>query len=328
VKFSILGNSGAILYRPGQRTQMPNAKRDPQRYLAGMDDRGLVLRWRNLIRNVYDELLGLNQERQVMAEALCVMNANPRLLAHPIRSYFLDSVRRWYGLAMAIAVRRQLDPDRRSASLRVLLRELEVRSDAYRVETLRQFSPRATDDAIRTLGLAVKREDGWIDVEKVRADLALLDELDRQVGDYVDRHVAHTNFSPERNVDGPLYSDLEDSFRELERLTSRYYTLFYGGSYTLQVGMSHEWIDGFEFPWRIRESPVASETKAYLVRVDRIAEVADAEAIYGKATSADAYEARRREFMAELVRQASKLEPEKRIRDSLLPDAVSIERLK
>lgn len=303
------------------------SNRDPTKYLAKVDDHRLVPRWKAIIDKVYKELLGLNEDRQIMAAALAVFNANPRLIAHPVRAYFLDSVRRWYGLAMAIAVRRQLDTDPRSASLRVLIQELEVRHMAYRTQNLKQLSPRAAPNAFASLGLAMKDANGNLDVAKIRDDLNTLTELDRQVGDYVDRHIAHTNLDPARSVEGPLYSDIEESFDRLERVAGRYMGLFYSGSYTLRVGMSHGWIDGFEFPWRIRPSPVALETKAYLVRLDALVSKADAEAFWEDALDSEAMVRRRGEFIQRMIETAAALEPEQTASEVFAPDDVTIERV-
>jgi hypothetical protein len=273
------------------------------------------------------ELLDLNGDRQAMNAAVDVFNANQRLLQHRGRFQFLDRVWRWYGQAMALAVRRQLDPDRRSASLRVLLRELRARPTAYRVETLRQLSPHASDEAIASLGRAIKNANGSIDVGQVDQDLRALDEVGTQVAEFVNRHVAHTNFNPSRDVTAPRYLEINVAFDNLETIAGKYFGLFFSGSLRFHVSQSSDWIDVFEFPWRMRRAPDALTSREYLINVDTIIDGQTARDWYdADLTSRKVIAAQTREAIS-VARKALALEPNESISETIVPEIVRVERL-
>jgi AbiU2 len=300
--------------------------RDPNRYLTGIDDQRLIPRWQGIVSRFREELLNLNIDRQVMASAIAVFNANQRLLQHPGRFRFLDAIWRWHGVAMALAVRRQLDSDRRSASLRVFLAELRARPGAYRVETLRQLFPQAADNAIASLGRSLKRS-GEIDVAQVDRDIAAMDGIDREIGDYVDRHVAHSNFDPSRDVEAPRYLDLNDAFVELERIAGKYSALFFSGSMPFNPNIPGEWIDVFEFPWRNRRPlPDATESREYLVNVDIVFDETTSRDWHQDDSAEHGRDRRNREFLA-LIEQARSLEVGSDFCEHPIPEAIRVERL-
>lgn len=75
---------------------------------------------------------------------------------------------------MAVAVRRQTDNDDKSASLRVVLEELRVRPEAYRLETLQPLLPRGSDETIQHYVMDPVCCDGVLDVTRAGEDISTL----------------------------------------------------------------------------------------------------------------------------------------------------------
>jgi AbiU2 len=127
-----------------------------------------------------------------------VIQRNPRLLT--IRSAFFDMLNDAYAHSAAMRVRRLVDKDNRTISLRSLLKELSKYPDS--------------------LG-------GRISEVELAADTEELDQATSKVKDYVDQFIAHHDRSPVATA--PIHRELNVAIEVIIRLLRKYYGVL-GGS--------------------------------------------------------------------------------------------------
>ena len=297
--------------------------------LSALSDDDLMKRWQEILAIVRQELTYLNHQRRVMQLATDVYNANPRLLKHNGRQFF-DYVRQWYGGAMATGYRRQTDPDGDSASLRVLLEELLARPEAYSLETLRPYSGVAEDGTIRFFALRVAGADqtGKLDVEIVKQDIRDLIACGKTVKRFVNKVLAHTDIEFKRAPEaGPSYDEIHSAHKECEQIAKRWIAAFSGPAYSFDVVEQFDWLDIFDFPWRVRKPFEEEGTEKYIVTRRRILSDAELEAFFEGHTAeqrADHLASERETLLAEVA----SLQPgDSTSSRTIVPDIVRVERL-
>jgi hypothetical protein len=221
--------------------------------LSGFSDLQLVARWHEITRIVQNELNSLNLERQCMQETVEILNGNERFLHHPGRR-FVDYARSWYGNSMAAAYRRQTDANSDSASLRVLLEEMKCRPAAYRFETLHPLIPHASEKTVELMVMSIAGAVGLsgIDVKIVQADLDLLNSTGKNVRDFVNKHLAHTDRKKLTNPIQPTFDEIHAAQQTCEKIAKRWIIVFTGANTSFDVITPFEWHDVFDFPWRAR----------------------------------------------------------------------------
>lgn len=223
--------------------------------LSGYSDFQLIARWNEIIRIVKDELTSLNLERQFMQETVEILNGNERFLRHPGRQ-FVDYARSWYGNSMAAAYRRQTDSNSDSASLRVLLEEIKYRPTAYRFETLHPFMPDAPRELVESEVMSIAGASGasGIDVKIVQADLDLLTSTGKNVRDFVNKHLAHTDRKKRTKPIQATFDEIHAAQQTCEEIAKRWVIVFTGANTSFDVITLFDWHDVFDFPWRARKN--------------------------------------------------------------------------
>jgi hypothetical protein len=304
-----------------------NNRERVQKRIESKDDFQLIERWAKISHTIRGELLELHRERGVMAVALEVVNANTRFLNHTGRT-FMDLAYNWYAITMAVAVRRQTDNDDRSASLRVVLEELRLRPQAYRLETLRQLAPKAADTTIEEVMMRPVCSAGRLNVDLVNEDIGALIHTAKEVTDYVDHHIAHTSHEERGDAfESPTVGAIHNAMVEFERVYRRWHTALTGN---VTVGFPkmdpNDWAAVFDFPWRRRQPSDSDSTRRYLVTVDDVADQTDTDIWYD-------FDSERREVTQsratmELISDCQKLAIDDRVVGRVVvPTIVTVERL-
>ena len=291
----------------------------------------MVTRWHGIIKIVCAELTSLNLQRQFMQDATDVVNGNERFLHHPGRR-FMDYTRDWYVNSMAAAYRRQTDPDRNSASLRVLLEEIKAQPTAYRLDTLRPFMQSAADAIIENFVMSVVGAVGnsGPDLAIVQTDLDALTTTGDSVRKFVNKHVAHTDIKAQTNPIQPTFDDLHAAAIACERIAKRWRTALTGASGDFDVVTQYGWKDVFDFPWRARKPNDEPEARKYIVTVHPCLDVTGEDAWFESvgATTPEQREAVHVKQVAAALGIAKNLKPAEAAGGlQTIPNILSIERL-
>jgi AbiU2 len=147
-----------------------------------------------------------------------VIQKNARLLT--TRSPFFDMLNDSYAHATASRVRRLVDHDSRTVSLRRLIEQLADYPDLLA---------------------------GKMSADDLKNDLAELDTTCKKVKDYVNQFVAHH----ERNscVPVPTHRDLNEAVDTLVAKFRKYYGLINNADIDVAVGYLEDTLSIFRFPW-------------------------------------------------------------------------------
>ena len=167
-------------------------------------------------------------------------------------SAFWQYHRDLYAVSQAVAVRRQADLHRDTASLARLL--VEIRDDPQ--ETYARVLDSPLGSRIRAICTAsMGLDDGGrtgdhLDPAIPAADLERLLSAAANVKDYVDKHVAHADQRPVAAEASLTFGDLNDAIDVIGKLFQGYYTLFTAAAMTdLEPIMQHDWLAPFRIPW-------------------------------------------------------------------------------
>lgn len=145
------------------------------------------------LREIRNEVIALATDRDIYWKVQHeVIHRNPRLAAS--RSAFFDMLNDAYAHSAAMRVRRLVDKNSRTISLRVLLEQLRNYPDLL---------------------------DGRITEAELTADVAELDRATVGVKNYVDQFIAHNDRSPVAEV--PIHRELNAATELLIRLLRKYY---------------------------------------------------------------------------------------------------------
>lgn len=191
-------------------------------------------------RDVYRRVATITQER------------NPQLPP----SHFFDQLSTTYATSQASAVRRQADRNPRVISLGRLL--VEIRDDPGRFSRQRFVNQYDVDqqdrgDCAFTEHFAGNVGD-HVDPDLVVGDLARLDEEAREVVEYVDKHVAHSDARRMRDL--PTFRELNKAIDAIGALFERYALLITVESWgTLVPVPQYDWEAVFREPWILPPDP-------------------------------------------------------------------------
>ena len=147
-----------------------------------------------------------------------VIQRNPRLLS--IRSAYLEMVRGSYADAVSSRVRRLIDGDSRTVSLRKLLVELKGYPELFR-------DPLAS--------------------KELESDIEELDRTTLKIKVFVDQHVAHHQRKPVAVA--PTHGELNAAIDTLIAVLRKYYAILAGSDLSVVVGYLEEPLAIFRFPW-------------------------------------------------------------------------------
>ncbi len=179
---------------------------------------------------IRNEILDLATDRDVYWKVQRdVIQRNTRLLT--MRSPFFDMLNDAYAHATASRVRRLVDRDYRTISLRRL------------IEALRDYP-----DLLA----------GRMSLADLEEDLAQLDRTCENVKGYVDQFVAHHDRNSSANV--PTHRELNEAVDALIKTFRKYYTVINDSDVDVVVSYLEEPLSIFRFPW-IDSTKVSDQIK-------------------------------------------------------------------
>ena len=212
--------------------------------LATSDDERF-LRWVEWLHGITDETFTLFHHRHLWGE-LAEISRNAAL---PPSAIF-DAFGTWYGASQAVAVRRQLDGDRRSVSfVRLLTNISEHPRILSRERHCALWSPeihwqqRAHANFDRIAGVGAKA----IAAELLHVDIEALKHDCKPVKKYVDKVVAHTDEERLQNL--LTYRELNDAAGTLGKLLQKYTSLLKATVVELTPVIQHDWKAPFRKSW-------------------------------------------------------------------------------
>jgi len=171
------------------------------------------------LREIRNEVIDLATDRDIYWKVQHeVIQRNPRLLM--IRSAYFDMLNDAYSHSAAMRVRRLVDKDSRTISLRRLLEELREYPDLL---------------------------DGRVTEVELAADGVELDRTTAKVKNYVDQFIAHHQRSPIAEV--PIHRELNAAIELLIRLLRKYYSLLAGSDIDVVVHYLEDPLTIFQFAW-------------------------------------------------------------------------------
>lgn len=147
-----------------------------------------------------------------------VIQRNPRLLM--IRTAFFDMVNDAYAHSAAMRVRRLVDKDNRTISLRGLLNDLSKYPELLK---------------------------GRVSEVELAADSKELDQATSKVKDYVHQFIAHHDRSPVATA--PIHRELNAAIELLIRLLKKYYGALAGSDIDVVVSYLEDPLTIFRFAW-------------------------------------------------------------------------------
>lgn len=209
----------------------------------------ILSRWCSELKVIRVEVSGLLLSAKIFWEVQKLLAANPRALSHRL---FNDWMASNYFAATAIGIRRQLDKDPRSVSLRNLLMKIKVTLEdsqelISRSEFLGNCQPEERSDRntrfSRLVGIQARR----VDFAYVNQDIERLIEIDEKIiGKYISKRIAHRDAE---EIERRKYGDLDKCLEVLEEITDRYLSLVNGEESAVSPELSSDWKSVFRIPW-------------------------------------------------------------------------------
>lgn len=173
----------------------------------------------NELREIRHEVIDMATDHDIYWKVQReVIQRNPRLLM--IHSAFLDMLNGSYSHSAAMRVRRLVDRNNRTISLRGLLEELRKYPDLL---------------------------NGQITDAELAADGDELDRATSKVRGYVDQFIAHHDRLPVAAV--PIHGELNAAIELLIRLLRKYYGSLAGSDVDVVVGYLEDPLAIFRFAW-------------------------------------------------------------------------------
>jgi hypothetical protein len=171
------------------------------------------------LREIRNEIIDLATDYDIYWKVQReVIQRNPRLLT--IRSALFDMLNDAYAHSAAMRVRRLVDKDNRTISLRGLLKELSKYPDLSK---------------------------GRVSADELAADINELDQGTSKVKDYVDQFIAHRDRSPVATA--PIHRELNAAIELLIRLLRKYYGVLAGSDINVVVSYLEDPLTIFRFAW-------------------------------------------------------------------------------
>jgi hypothetical protein len=225
-------------------------------------------RWRTWIDGpIRTNVLKMFLQRDAYMKVTGMLAANKSLPD----SYWWEFMVDTYITTQAMAVRRQADEDRRVASLRRIMIELETRPQLLSREYwtgLWRDDPEDSEwtqrEAERSWAKQYAGSTGdYIDPAIPAADMETLTSATSKVNRFVNRHIAHSQStihqpdprepahvdaaSPDTTLSAKEVHEVVDVIGDLFK---KYYNLFTASSYVFLVPViQHDWLAAFRVPW-------------------------------------------------------------------------------
>jgi len=205
--------------------------------------------WIDQLKVIREEVRSLLLGAKIFWEVQNILAANPRALSHRL---FNDWIMTNHNVATAVGIRRQLDKDSRSVSLKKLLIEIEAtlrrspdllsRSDfllnfwpgEHRSHGDAQFSKLVGDHATR------------VEPAYVRQDIERLTEVTEKIEHYVNKRIAHRDA---QEIERRKLGELDKCLGLLEEIVDRYACLLNGEETSVSPELLPVWKSVFKVAW-------------------------------------------------------------------------------
>jgi len=222
----------------------------------------LLPKWLKWLETIEGHVRSMLSDRYIFREVIKIVEANPK--THDPNDFVMWFVQQ-YVEAASIRVRRLVDRDDRTVSLRRLLKDIEDHADAItRKWFVQQFTQdHLTGDEPRdstAIGMAHGAFDRWSGKGKGHADFRIVMGHRRQLEDackaihrYVDKRIAHHDAIPTETLPLPTWGDLDRAIDTIDKKTCRCIALLRQAGVkngSLTETWQYEWTNVFEHPWK------------------------------------------------------------------------------
>ena len=204
--------------------------------------------WNGWLEAMKNEVTNLFVERHIFWEVRKIIEANPAI---QVSSTFYEWMGSVYAAYASIGLRRQIDKDERSISLRRLLEQIK---DQPEVLSRTRYVALWDDPVVRKrfADEAFDRFAGsgkpHIDPAMVEEDCSQLVKMIDGVKGYVDKRVAH--YDREGPTTVPTFADLNECLDFVEDLLIKYLAVFRAESWRSVLPVwQHDWKQIFRHPW-------------------------------------------------------------------------------
>jgi len=168
---------------------------------------------------IRDEIIDLATDRDIYWKVQHdVIQSNAKLMT--VRSPFFDMLNDAYAHAAAMRVRRLVDKNNRTISLRRLLEDLRKYADLLK---------------------------GKITDSELAIDISELSRATSKIKDYVDQFIAHHDRTPEASA--PIHRDLNSAIDLLIQLFKKYYRVLAGSDIDVTIHYLENPLHIFQFSW-------------------------------------------------------------------------------
>jgi len=213
-----------------------------------MDEHQLLTNWIRRLKVIRAEVRSLLLSSKIFWEVQKVLEDNPDALSHRL---FNDWIATNYGVATTIGVRRQLDVDSRSVSLKGLLLQMKAEVGAHpdllsRLKFEANYRSELVSAADREFDRLVGVGEARIKVAYVEQDIDRLDAITKTVKRFANKRIAHRDAE---DIEKRKLGELDDCLQTLAEFVDRYARLLTGYGSGVVPDLPHGWKSVFETAW-------------------------------------------------------------------------------
>jgi len=216
-----------------------------------MTDDERFKKWGEQILMIHEHIMHAIVSRRIHNEIGAILQANPRLLRDNNSFYmWMASI---YEDSVLVAVRRQIDTDKRSVSMARLLQAIIDRPrvlsrERFVEQVVGRNVPGSADEVNRMFDRFTAPGTNHINADVVRAELRDLRARTKGIEDYTSKCVAHLGAKGPN--DSPTILQVHNALDYLHMLREKYVLLLRAESYAEpQLTDEKTWKDIFREPW-------------------------------------------------------------------------------
>ncbi len=210
--------------------------------------RRLLKNWARQLWIIHAEVRSLLRGSKIFWELQKIFENNPEALRHRL---FNDWIATNYGVTTAIGIRRQLDLDKRSVSLKGLLLQIKAELVCHpdllsRQKFVTNYPPELVSVAQREFDRLVGIGETRVGVAYVQRDLDHLDAITQPIKHFANKRVAHRDMG---DVEKRRLGELDDCLQALGDMADRYPRILTGSGSTVVPELPPDWKSVFRIPW-------------------------------------------------------------------------------
>ena len=202
-------------------------------------------KWLDWIEKIQENAHDLLMDQHLFQEYSEIIRKNPAI-QRP--SDFHDWVRKNYASSVALHIRRQLDMDSDSISIKRLLTEIQndpqILTKEWHRSLYKTLGPSYADKDFEDIA----GQGEFFDPNIAKEDIEKLDTLGEHIEKYATRRLAHNSNRPIQT--DPTYNDLTNFINEFEQIMKKYILLLTASGYeSLLPVWQYDWAEIFTKPW-------------------------------------------------------------------------------